>query len=411
MVARSESSSLQVDRPTVALVAAVGVALFVGAWAILHGAHYDDVVITDVGVYQEYGERMADGEVPYRDFDLEYPPAALPVFLLPALGPADDYEAIFQTLMLLCGCALVALVAVALARAGATPVELGAGVALTALAPLLLGQVILTRFDLWPAALVTGALAALVAGRPRLGLGVLGAAVAAKLYALVLLPLAVLYVWRHRGRREALVSLGIFGAVLVAIVGPFLLLAPDGVVDSVTRQTGRPLQIESLGSALLLAADRTGLYDATVVSSHGSQNLAGELPDDLASAETVLLVAAIGLVWFLFARSSRSPERLLAASAAVVVAFVAFGKVLSPQFLIWLIPLVPLVRGRAGVGPALLLALALVFTQLWFPSRYWDVVAVGPPVWFVLVRDLLLVALFLVLLPLTGRTREARGSP
>ena len=411
MVARSESSSLQVDRPTVALVAAVGIALFVGVWAILHGAHYDDVVITDVGVYQEYGERITDGEVPYRDFDLEYPPAALPVFLLPALGPADDYEALFQTLMLLCGSAMVALVAVALARAGATTVELGAGVALTALAPLLLGQVILTRFDLWPAALVTGALAALLAGRPRLGLGVLGAAVAAKLYALVLLPLAVLFVWRHRGRREALVSLGIFGAVLVAIVGPFLLLAPDGVVESVTRQTGRPLQIESLGSALLLAADRTGLYDATVSSSHGSQNLAGELPDDLANAETVLLVAAIGFVWFLFARSSRSPERLLAASAAVVVAFVAFGKVLSPQFLIWLIPLVPLVRGRAGVGPALLLALALLFTQLWFPSRYWDVVAVGPPVWFVLVRDLLLVALFLVLLPLTGRAREARGSP
>jgi hypothetical protein len=411
MVARSESSSLQVDRPTVALVAAVGIALFVGAWAILHGAHYDDVVITDIGVYQEYGERMTDGEVPYRDFDLEYPPAALPVFLLPALGPADDYEALFQTLMLLCGSAMVALVAVALARAGATTVELGAGVALTALAPLLLGQVILTRFDLWPAALVTAALAALLAGRPRLGLGILGAAVAAKLYALVLLPLAVLFVWRHRGRREALVSLGIFGAVLVAIVGPFLLLAPDGVVESVTRQTGRPLQIESLGSALLLAADRTGLYDATVSSSHGSQNLAGELPDDLANAETVLLVAAIGFVWFLFARSSRSPERLLAASAAVVVAFVAFGKVLSPQFLIWLIPLVPLVRGRAGVGSALLLALALVFTQLWFPSRYWDVVAVGPPVWFVLVRDLLLVALFLVLLPLTGRAREARGSP
>jgi hypothetical protein len=411
MVARSESSSLQVDRPTVALVAAVGIALFIGAWAILHGAHYDDVVITDIGVYQEYGERMADGEVPYRDFDLEYPPAALPVFLLPALGPADDYEAIFQTLMLVCGCALVALVAVGLARAGATTVELGAGVALTALAPLLLGQVILTRFDLWPAALVVGALAALVAGRPRLGLGVLGAAVAAKLYALVLLPLAVLFVWRHRGRREALVSLGIFGAVVVAIVGPFLALAPDGVVDSVTRQTGRPLQIESLGAALLLAADRTGVYDATVVSSHGSQNLAGELPDDLANAETVLLVAAIGFVWFLFARSSRSPERLLAASAAVVVAFVAFGKVLSPQFLIWLIPLVPLVRGRAGLGPALLFALALVLTQLWFPSRYWDVVAVGPPVWFVLARDLALVALFLVLLPLTGRTREARGSP
>jgi len=411
MVARSDSSSLRVDRPTVAAIAAVGVVLFVGVWAILHGAHYDDVVITDVGVYQDYGERMANGQIPYRDFELEYPPGALPAFLLPAVGSSGDYEAAFQALMLLCGCAAIALVAVALAGAGASTVEIGAGVALAAVAPLLLGQVILTRFDLWPAALVTGALAGLVSGRPRLGLGVLGAAVAAKLYALVLLPLAVLFVWRQRGRREALLSLGVFAAVLVVVVGPFLALAPGGLVDSVTRQTGRPLQVESLGAALLLAADRMHLYDATVETSHGSQNLVGELPDDLASAETVLLAAAVGFVWFLFARSSRSPDRLLAASGAAVVAFVAFGKVLSPQFLIWLIPLVPLVRGRAGLGPALILAAALLATQLWFPRRYWDVVAVGPAVWLVLARDLLLVALLLVLLPLTGRAREARGSP
>ncbi len=411
MVTRPESSSPRADRPTVAAVAAVGIVVFVGAWAILHGAHYDNAVITDVGVYQDYGERMAGGEVPYRDFDLEYPPAALPVFLLPALGEAGDYETLFQALMLACGCAAVALVAVALASAGASLPELGAGVALTALAPLLLGQVILTRFDLWPAALVTGALAALVAGRPRLGLGVLGVAAAAKLYPLVLVPLAVLYVWRRWSRREAVVAVGIFAAVVAVIFGPFLALAPEGLLDSVTRQTGRPLQIESLGAAVLLAADRTRLYDAQVVSSHGSQNLAGPLPDALATAETVLLALAVGAVWLLFARSPRSAGGLLAASAAAVTAFIAFGKVLSPQFLVWLIPLVPLVRGRVGLGPASLLAAALVATQLWFPRRYWDVVDVGPEIWLVLVRDLLLVALFLALLPLTARGREPRGSP
>ena len=44
---------------------------------------------------------------------------------------------------------------------------------------------------------------------------------------------------------------------------------------------------------------------------------------------------------------------------------------LSPQFLIWLVPLVPLVRGRRGLAASTLLAGALVLTQLWFPSRYW----------------------------------------
>jgi hypothetical protein len=84
----------------------------------------------------------------------------------------------------------------------------------------------------------------------------------------------------------------------------------------------------------------------------------------------------------------------------VVVAFVALGKVLSPQFLIWLIPLVPLVRGRRGLVASGLLALALVLTQLWFPSRYWKLALEfdAASSWLVLARDLTLVALLVVLM-------------
>jgi hypothetical protein len=75
---------------------------------------------------------------------------------------------------------------------------------------------------------------------------------------------------------------------------------------------------------------------------------------------------------------------------------VAFGKVLSPQFLIWLIPVVPLVAGRRGLIATLLLAAALVVTQLWFPYRYWELVLHFGALesWLVLIRDLVLVALF-----------------
>jgi len=410
MTARSLRSSPRADRAEVALVALAGVALFAAAWFILHTGHFDDAVITDTGVYREYGDRMLDGEVPYRDFELEYPPGALPVFALPSLGSAERYDQLFDVLMLLCGAAGVALVAVTLAAARASPGALAGGVGLAAFAPLLLGPVPLTRYDLWPAALLAGALAALAAGRPRLGLGVLGLAVAAKLYPLVVLPLALLYVARARGRREALVGLGVFAGVLALVVGPFAVLGWEGLVDSVTRQTGRPLQLESLGASVLLVAHRLGLYDAVVESSHGSQNLAGSLPDALASAQTVAQALAVGLVWLVFARSSRDPARLLVASAAAVTAFVAFGKVLSPQFMIWLLPLVPLVAARGAVAAPVFFAGALVATQAWFPSRYWDVVALEGVVWVVLVRDLLLVALFIGLV-VTARGREARGSP
>jgi len=133
--------------------------------------------------------------------------------------------------------------------------------------------------------------------------------------------------------------------------------------------------------------------------SHGSQNLAGSAPDALAVVQTILQAAALLATWSWFARGPVTRERLVRASATAVCAFVAFGKVLSPQFLIWLIPLVPLVRGRRGVAASALLATALVLTQIWFPFRYWDLALRFDPTasWLVLVRDLVLVSLFAVL--------------
>jgi hypothetical protein len=72
---------------------------------------------------------------------------------------------------------------------------------------------------------------------------------------------------------------------------------------------------------------------------------------------------------------------------------------------------VPLVRGRRGLAAGALLAGALVLTQLWFPSRYWDFALSFDATlsWLVLARDLVLVAL-LALLVWPFR-EQARGSP
>jgi hypothetical protein len=401
---RSASWSPPVDGRRWALATLAGAALFVAGWALLHTGPFDDAEIIDTPVYQEYGDAMVRGEVPYRDFDVEYPPAALPAFLVPALGSDEEYRAIFEVLMLACGFGLLGGVAYSLAALGASTRQLAAGVGLAALAPLALGPLVLTRFDLWPAALVAGALAALAAGRSRLGLGVLAVAAAAKLWPLVLLPLALVYVGRREGGRGSMLALGVFAAVAAAIVVPFAAIAPDGLVESVTRQTGRPLQIESLGAAILVAGHRLGLYEPAVVSTFGSQNLSGSLPDVLGTAQTALQVVAVVGVWALFARGDASRERLFAGSAAAVAAFVAFGKVLSPQFLVWLIPFVPLVLAPL---PALVFAVALVLTQLWFPTRYWDYVELGPEAWLVLARDLALVGLVGLLVAELSRRRPA----
>jgi hypothetical protein len=406
MNARFESSYRRADAGRATLAVALGILLLTASWGLLHVGFYDRNQIIDTPVYQQYGDAMTSGEIPYRDFTVEYPPAALPVFALPSLAAPEDYRTFFEVVMWVCAAAAVAFVALALAAVDAGTGRTVATVAFVALAPLALGSVVLTRYDFWPAALTAAALTALLAGRERVGLGVLALAVAAKIYPVVLLPLALVLVWRREGARAALAGLGVFAAVLALVVVPFAAVAPGGLVDSVEIQLDRPLQIESLGSSLLLAGHRLGVYDATVVSSSGSQNLSGALPDALALTQTALQAVAIALVWTLFASGRGGRASFVAACAATVAGFVAFGKVLSPQFLIWLIPLVPLVAGRIGIAASGLLGAALVTTQLWFPFRYWDVVALEAAVWLVLVRDLLLIALFGVLVMAIRSPRE-----
>jgi hypothetical protein len=401
--ARSESSSRRAEAGTLLLAFAIGAGLLAATWAALHLPFFDRYQIVDTPVYREYGEAIAAGEVPYRDFEPEYPPAALPVFWLPTLGPEEHYRTIFELLMLTCAAAALALVLLALSALRASPRRLLAASVCVGLFPLALGTVVLTRYDLWPAALTAAALAALLAGRGRLALAVLGLAVAAKLYPLVLLPPALVYLVRTRGMRESAAGLGAFVAVLALLVVPFAVVAPEGLLDSLERQLGRPLQIESLGASFLLAAKQLGLYDPTVVSTHGSQNLAGPLPDALAAAQTALQAVALVAIWVLAARGPLTPGRLAAAAAGSVVVFVALGKVLSPQFLIWLVPLVPLVAGRTGIAAGALLGAALVTTHLWFPRSYWDMVALGWEGWLVLARNLVLVALTAVLVVATRR--------
>jgi Glycosyltransferase family 87 len=348
--------------------------------------------------------------VPYRDFAVEYPPGALPAFGLPAVGEPSFslYHREFQTLMALCGVGALAAMALALRALNASVERTAAALAFFALAPLVLGSVILYRYDLWPAALTVAGLAAVLARRERLGFAAIGLGVAAKAFPAAVLPPAVAYVWRTRGRRAALVCVGVAAAVALAMIVPFLVLAPHGVWASIERQATRPLQIESLGSALLLAAHHAGGLAVTVDSSRGSQNLTGSLPDALGTASSALLALVLVGIWVAAARRPATADRLLRFTAASLAAFVALGKVLSPQFLIWLLPIVPLVRGRRGLVASALLGLALLLTQIWFPIRYFDLVALEAlPAWVVLARDLVLVALLVVL---TAPEREPTRS-
>jgi Glycosyltransferase family 87 len=367
--------------------------------------------VTDVRLYYAYGERIAGGAVPYRDFALEYPPGALPAIVLPALvtDSLEGYRAVFVAEMALVGVVGVLLVAAALRALDRRTTERRFALAAVALLPLLLGGVILTRFDLVPAALVAAALLLVALGRDRAAALVVGVGIAVKLYPALLVPLLGVAAWRRDRRREPAFVVALATAPVLVAYLPFLLVAPDGVADSIGRQLGRPLQIESLGAGVLLTLHQAFGLSLEWASGSGSQNLSGALPDTVAVLQGLLQVAAVAAVWLAFARGPATAERLVRHAAAAVVAFVALSKVLSPQFLVWLLLLVPLVGGLRSRAALWLFALACALTAVWFPALYWELVREFDPLasWLVLARGVTLVALLVVLV--TPATEPARA--
>lgn len=311
----------------------------------------------DLDVFYGYATKVVHGDVPYRDFAIEYPPGALAPIVAPALGKPSEhtYAVRFELAMLGLFAALVLLLA---RRPRAAFV--------VALAPLVLGPVVVKRFDVLPALLTLVALQLTVARRYAWAGAALGLGTAVKLYPVLLLPLVAIAAGRRAGAR----AVGAFVVACAAVVLPFLVLAPHGVIESVRSQIGRHLQIETPLASLALLAHSLGIVKVGVVSEAHTYGLGGSSGALLAVLTTILFLAALALIWRNAPRLVRSRDGLILAWAATLCATVVLGRVLSPQYLIWLLPVVPLVSLRATAW----LVAALIATNLWYPSPYLDVV-------------------------------------
>jgi hypothetical protein len=374
------------------LIALFGSVGFLVCCLVTRGGLLDHHRYGDAALYGHYAHEMTSGHWPYRDFFDEYPVLAQPLFFLVRLLPGPFITS-FKWTMAACGVAALVLLVVAM-RESIVRVAAAAGV--VALSPLIVGPVFLNTYDLFPALLVIAALLAFLRGRERTAYVLLALAVAAKVYPLVLLPLALIETWDRGGRDAVRRAVVWFGGVLVLVHLPFAIMGPGGLRFSYWVQLKRGLEAESLGGGILLVLDRVGLHSVTLRDeAPGSRDAVGSVASAIAVLSSLVVVAAVLYVAWVYLRGRRD---LLLAGAAAVTAFVAFGKVLSPQYLSWLVPLVP----AAGLAAAAVLAVALVLTRLeWdrFASPHGSTHHWGEVLsWWILARDLVLVGLFALLL-------------
>jgi hypothetical protein len=352
----------------------------------------------DLSIYRDAGETILRGEIPYRDFFIEYPPGSLPTFVPPALFSADKsgYTNLFSAEMAVLLAATLLLTALAARTLRGLRAWILPSLAFVAGA-MALYPVAVTRYDALVAfTLALAALCATLGGR-YIGLAYasLGLGAAAKLVpALATLPLA---------RKGATRGYGIFFAVLVLFFVPFALLGGNGFLESFAYQTERGLQVESLSASVLMELG----WVHGIAFQYGAFEVLGQgvgLATSLSPYITLILLAVTGFVMYREHRrvGSLGAEAFPRYAAALILAFMLGSKVLSPQYMIWLLPIVPLgAGGAAGLGiSALFLAACFITTQV-FPIHYGDLLEFrypGPEL--LLTRNLLLATLWVLLLVL-----------
>jgi Glycosyltransferase family 87 len=408
-------------------------------WALtLFVAPWSDERVNDLFVYRTFAAPVLDGALPYRDVAFEYPPLAAPAIALPGLaGTGEETFRIAFALWTLAAAVTVVLLCGALA--GRTGGDARRAMLAAAAVPILCGALLRTHFDLVPVALVLAALLLLVRERPRAGFAVLGIAVMTKAFPIVVAPVALAWLLARGRRRDAWQGALVCAAVMAAIAGAAVAASPDGALDAVRYHLDRPVQVESSPALVLVALDGVGAGHAESVSSFRSDGLLHPAADAVASLFLTALVALVALLCLSVAgRRERSagqeavargaapvlreggpaggvpgPRALVLASLAACAGFALFGKVLSPQFVIWALPLGALAFAWRMHALAAVVALVALLTQIEFPAHYFDVVDGAPlAVGLVALRNIALAAVIaLSLRELVVMRRATRGEP
>lgn len=256
-----------------------------------------------------------------------------------------------------------------------------------------LAIVALTRYDLAPALCATAGMIALTRGRFTLAHLFLAVGALLKVYPLALTPIVFALQLRRDGLRRALAALALGWAGPLALLLLLIARQPAQATNWLQIMEHRPVQLESIPASLSWVASLLGLAHIHTGISYYAYSYTSPL--DAVTGPILLLVRLVGLLWLYLLIPSRSPAQL--AIAAVTLLMVT-NQSLSPQYVLWLLPLAALAAlpmlYQVALGAVVLLT-ALDYPVLYYIDsgamsalRYPTTLLI-----FIALRNLVLVAL------------------
>jgi hypothetical protein len=375
-------------------LAQTAIALVMGFSPIFHGDVGGTALFHDVFEYYDYASRIFAGQVPYRDFTVEYPPLALVLFLIPRAFTSSirHYQVHFGLLMLFLNsvCLLLAVRWTA-KRYGIDRVP--RCVAWYTAFFLLCNPVAMARYDQGVMLFTFAASYWLLSGRPILGGA--NAAIAALLKIIPGVAAAPGFLRELLDVRSSRPR-GIVTAALIFAVGVgawFSVGGRGGVFRTFQYHSEGGLEAGSLYSGILTLSAWTRGIVLPRVFNHFADHFETPTAVRLASVAIYLQVGAFLLaLWAYWRGGLRDGLRY---SAACLLAFIVFGKVLSPQYLIWLIPFLACLEGRSGERAKWTFLAACLLTLLVYPIFFPSLVRQDLPAILLLNgRNLVLLILF-----------------
>jgi hypothetical protein len=371
----------------------VGVWIATRAFVVADVSHLQDV--NNYAVWSHYltaRHAMPSGQ------SWQYPPGAAFLMLLPRLGPGS-YGDSFIGLMLLFDLAGLGLLALLGRRCGSYK-----GVWVWLLGMPLLGTFAVLRFDLVPTTIAIAALV-VIHRRPQWFGALAGLGAAIKVWPVVLL-------FGEWDRRRLLYA-GIAALAAIALVFFVSALAFGDPASFLGGQSGRGLQEEAVATLPWQAkAVVTGDLPQRAIR-YGAWQLSGDGPDTVATALewlSLAVLAAAAIWWWFRAKAIRAGQSHLGDASVsrdfiftIVLLLVVASRVLSPQYMVWMLGLsaVVLTAGTTRLArPAWLVLGSMILTTILFKSPT-----------AILARDLLLLAAAIDASIAMGVLLRSRGFP
>jgi hypothetical protein len=325
----------------------------------------------DVHLYYQAAEGIWNsGKMPYRDFVLEYPPYAIPIFFAPGIFGRETYGLSFKLLAVLADL-IIKYLLFKIGQQAISGIRSLLPLAAYSFALPFIRYFLFQRYDLFPA-LVSLLILVLFWSKKYTAAGVavvFGAGL--KLYPLLFLPPLFLVAFKEGMIRRFTAGI-LVGAVPILVLTPF---APWWRFLAFHAERG--LQAESLYASLLWLAHLIGGIPAKWEGGHRCTEVHGIFADTIvpwARLCFAFTVASSSLLvcWGAVRRQIQTIADLTTLVMIPLLAFVAFNQVFSPQFLIWLLPLNAIMTLNGSGWRKFIVPLATALTPLFFPSPGYD---------------------------------------